>query len=191
MNFVTYEFKPRDPAAAPRSFVLNVITALDKHSASEVVKYSEQSQELIKKLIQKLQPPELRQRMLHKMEMWRKTDNSSLKIFADNACDLAKDVHEGEVARRQLGLHTVRYGDKDQDQRQKKRNQNDAQHGKNEPKKRKFNSYQKSDNDHSEGKNHHGPKKQLEWTKPCLNPDCDGIHPMKNELSCQIERAKG
>ena len=78
---MNYTLKPRDPANAPRSYILSVITSLDEHNASEVVKDTEQSRELIKKLVWKLQPPELRQRMVDAMEMWNKEDKSSLKSF--------------------------------------------------------------------------------------------------------------
>lgn len=49
LNSVQYSLQSRDPASAPRVYVLNIITALDEHNASEVVRDTEQSRDLIKK----------------------------------------------------------------------------------------------------------------------------------------------
>ena len=60
---VTYKICRADPEGAALTFVLDVISALDRHNAAEVVKNGEICKNLIERLVKKLEPPELRERV--------------------------------------------------------------------------------------------------------------------------------
>lgn len=60
-------------------------------------------------MVYKLQSPGLSGRMIGAMQIWNEDEKSNVKTFSDNACEVAKYVHTGEVARRKLGLQTVKF----------------------------------------------------------------------------------
>lgn len=75
---VQYKLDNEEPENTSEPYVLNVITALDERNASEVISDSDQCKEFTKKLIFKLQPPELHQRMLDSIQMWTSSQKSDL-----------------------------------------------------------------------------------------------------------------
>lgn len=54
---VTYRLLWRDPAGTPEQFVLDVITAIDDHNASEVITESGRCKQLVTTLASKVKPP--------------------------------------------------------------------------------------------------------------------------------------
>eukprot|EP00171_Calliarthron_tuberculosum_P002633 IDg2633t1 len=59
-----------DPAGAALSFVLDAVKALDRNNASEVVTDKERCKSLIVKLMNKLEPPELKERIKDARDCW-------------------------------------------------------------------------------------------------------------------------
>ena len=87
LDSVTYEQCAEDPAGAALTFVINIIKALDKHNASEVVSDDERRKGLISKLIHKLEPHELRIRIRDAHECWSKEEKCNLSFFSrKNLC---------------------------------------------------------------------------------------------------------
>lgn len=70
VDTVTYKQCTEDPLGDPLEFLINVITSLDKNNASEIVQDSEKFKCLIRRLIAKLEPAELKVRVSDERAYW-------------------------------------------------------------------------------------------------------------------------
>lgn len=102
VNSVEYEQCKKDPAGAGLRFILTVVGALDKNNASEVVNDKEMRKSLITRLIPKLEPPELRERIRDNKECWTSEQKADLSYFQTRVSEVAVDVAQGEIARERL-----------------------------------------------------------------------------------------
>eukprot|EP00171_Calliarthron_tuberculosum_P004521 IDg4521t1 len=91
-----------DPAGAALTFIINTVKALKRNNASDVIKEPEKCKSLIGKLIHKLDPPELKERIKCAYECWSKEEKSSLTFFQERISTVAVDVAQGEVARSRI-----------------------------------------------------------------------------------------
>lgn len=70
LDYVQYKQERRDPSGAALRFVVDVVSALDQNNASEVLDDKDVCKSLIGKLVNKLEPPELRERIRAARECW-------------------------------------------------------------------------------------------------------------------------
>jgi len=92
LDSVQYSVDRKDPSGAALAFVVNVVTALDKNNASEVVKDTDTCKSLIAKMIEKLEPPELRQRIVQSRDYWNSEQRASLQYFQSRVSAAAVEV---------------------------------------------------------------------------------------------------
>lgn len=171
IDSVTYKQCKQDPSGAAMEFVLNIITALDKNNASEVVQESEKSKSLINRLIHKLEPAELVVRLNDERAYWSSSDKSNLQFFMKRISALAVEVHNGEMARAKV---------------KKKTGQAQSSRG-GGTKRPNFDKGDENPTNKKKPKTHQGksddPKRGTvkTWDQPCLNKEeCDGIHRIKD-----------
>lgn len=168
VNSVQYCQCKEDPAGACLKFVLDVVAALDRNNASEVIKDKEMCKSLISKLIEKLEPPELRERIRDARECWTSDQKSDLGVFQSRASTVAVDVSQGELARARLKRRSG--------STRSRESCADGEHPQRSMKRQKKVSRQTGRTLEHRKEQPYDPKK---WDKPCLNPDCSGRHPMK------------
>eukprot|EP00171_Calliarthron_tuberculosum_P004516 IDg4516t1 len=102
VDSVKYEQCSEDPAGAALTFTLNVVKALERGNASEVITDKERCKGLIIKLTNKLEPSELKERIRNAREFWSTDEKSSLSFFQERISAIAVDVSLGEIARARL-----------------------------------------------------------------------------------------
>ena len=170
---VTYKQCPEDPSGAALTFVVNIVKALEKHNASSVTADKELCKGLIIRMTEKLEPPELYERIKIAQECWTTEQKSSLTFFEQRIASTAGDVAEGEIARDRLRQKTG--------QRKKPGSIPD----KNTRKRRKINGYEpKAD----ENRNEVFARKRAKVK--CLNPDCGEYHLVKHCKKTSPQRRK-
>ena len=103
-----------DPSGAALSFTVNVVAPLDRYNASEVVRDKEASKGLVTKMIQKLEPLELRERIRESRECWSAERKADISFFQSKVRAIAVQVSQGELARARING------------RRKKRNKSEA-----------------------------------------------------------------
>lgn len=86
-----------DPVGAVTKLLLNIRTYLNRNNYSDVVQYSEMCKILINKLIQKLEPAELRVRLTDGHPYWSGPDKSNMSLLMKRICILSMEVRSGEV----------------------------------------------------------------------------------------------
>lgn len=158
---VKYTLLPRDPAGTTDQFVLDVITALDEHNASELIIETYRCKQLLMKLVNKVEPPELMQLLKDQMGMWTAGQKGNLTFFANTLSKLADQVHAVQSATSRL-----------------KRKQNNGQN-------RSSNNNASQDQPAKVHKTSRSVRERLgktnagQWNKPCLNyEECNGVHPI-------------
>ena len=104
INSVSYKQCPEDPSGAALTFVVNIVKALEKQNAVCITTDKELSKGLILRMTEKLEPPELRERIKIAQECWTQEQKSSLTFFEERVGSTAEDVAEGEIARERLRL---------------------------------------------------------------------------------------
>jgi len=170
----------KDPSGTTLAFVVNVVTALDKNNASEVIKNKDTCKSLIAKMIESLnrqssangsyspgtlEPPELRQRIVQSRDYWNSEQRASLQYFQSRVSAAAVEVCQGEIARGRL------------QKARSKRSRDTSATVEPRNEKRKQRKGQNKAGGSSSAKNKERPRRgEDKWDKPCLNQDCGGIH---------------
>lgn len=86
---VTYTLFPWEFAGTSEQFLFDVITALDEHNAFEVIKEINSCKQMVKKLVSKVEPPELKQLVREHMCMLTAEQKRNLTFFANALSTLA------------------------------------------------------------------------------------------------------
>lgn len=84
-------------------FIYQVIQELDRNNASSIVQDPSTCKNLMNKLVDKLPPPELKERVSYSRECRTNAEKSDLRFFHEQVGSLAADVVQGEAARARLG----------------------------------------------------------------------------------------
>lgn len=169
---VKFEQCRKDPYGAGLRYVLNVVGALDKNNASEVVNDKEMCKSLNNKLIVKLEPPELRERIRDNKECWTSEQKADLSFFQTRVTEVAVDVMQGEIARDRL--------------KRKKETKKRGHVG--NFKELEYNRRSKRQKSNFTNKRRGGTRER--WEKPCLNPDCKERHKIRDCKFTSEERKK-
>lgn len=103
VSSVVYKPSKVDPSGAALTFCLDVVKAIDKNNASEILQDREKGKYLIDKLEAKLEPPLLRERVRMKRATWTKAEQGNISLFQECASKLAVDVAQNELARTRIG----------------------------------------------------------------------------------------
>lgn len=149
-------------------FVLQVVTALDKNNASEIIKEPKACENLISQLIDKLQPAELKMRIKNEQNYWTSQQRSNLSHFEERASSLAVDTHNGQVARAMC--HT----ESSKSPNNKRKREELKNEGSVENKDKEVESQNVND----------------DWDNKCLNPACPEYHRLRDcpNTSDQLKR---
>lgn len=164
------------PAGAVLTFVLDTIQELYKNNASEVVKDGESCKGLINKLVDSLEPSDLRELVKDSRKCWIKDPTGDLDFSRKKASNLAVDVAEEEVARNRLSRKRG----------QPFRNLEDkASAGPRKAIQKAFRNKKPFNGRHSKPKTTSPSEKELcsKWSTPCLNQKCPEIHRLKDCLN--------
>ena len=170
LHSVNYAANPEDPAGGISNFVINVITALDQNNASEILQDQDLSKHFMDRIIKKIKDPILQERIKMRRRGWNKTQLSDIKFFKNEAASIAIDLALTETARQRVMPHNNR------PTRSSRAPSKTEAKGKSTPKQVKSGSSSK--------------RRESEWTDLCLNPDCDGVHPLKDCPNTSAERKK-
>lgn len=151
-----------DPQGNVSDFVVDIVTELDKNNASSIINEPKACENLIKNLIEKLEPSELQMRIKNEQLFWTGAQRCDIAYFEERAGALAVETHNGERARAQCT------SDNKTALRGKKRqlNVHDATETV------IHNASNLTESDTAE------PKQ--EWDTKCLNPDCEEFHRLKD-----------
>ena len=171
LQSVTYEANKEYPAGGVTNFIVKVITALDHNNASEVLKDQDLAKHFIYRLMRKLKDHVLQERKKIRRRGWTKSQLSDIKFFKNQVAGLAVDLALTETARERVKPRNTRQP------RTSRSRKNDE--GKSDS------TIKKVRNDRRSSK-----RKESEWTDPCLNPDCDGKHPLKDCPNTSDDRKK-
>jgi len=152
INSVKYKVVPDDPAGAALTFCVDVIRALEKQNASDVLQDTEKCEKVIDQLQDKIEPAHLRKKIRSERKYWSKAECGSMKFFKDQLAAQATLVQEFEDS-----LPAVKQG--------KKRGQDDRGEEKEKPKKKS-----KGDDGKPAEKKGSDRTAPTGWTKDCLNP---------------------
>lgn len=159
LSTVHYRTDKNDPSGAALAFIVNVVSALDRYNASEIVGDREACKGLIQKMIEKLEPVELRERIRESRECWSAENKSNIAYFQSKVRAIAVEVNQGELARARIHA------------KGKKRNHSDLT---NDKAKRLDSNRNTSDKKYKRGQN---DRRGSSWNLPCLNKNvCSGIH---------------
>ena len=170
LQSVSYTSNSEDPAGGVSNFVINVITALDRNNASEVLQDKDLARHFIDRMVKKMQDHILQERIKMRRRGWTKMQLSDIKFFKDEASTIAVELALTETARQRVKPRT------DRTRRPTKVLSKHEIKSKDSPK---------------QAKRVKGIKRrESDWTDPCLNPDCDGIHPLKDCPNTSVERKK-
>ena len=102
IDSVAYEVNKKDPSGAALDFVVNIVSALDRNNASEIVKDKESCKGLITRIINKIEPPELKERMKEAKEYRTSEEKSDISYFQQCLSTNAVQVNKGELIRARL-----------------------------------------------------------------------------------------
>lgn len=102
MDSVKLKMDLKGPAAAAEMFVLDIVDALDLNNASQIIKDREPCKHLITRLVDKLGPQELRDRIRDARELWTVEQNGNLSFFQTETSKLPAEISIGEAARLRL-----------------------------------------------------------------------------------------
>ena len=103
LEFVKYQVNKQYPSGEALRFIVKIVTALDRNNASEAIDDKDTAKSLIWNLVQKLEPPELRERIPAARDCWTGEQKSSLSFFQSRAGAVALEVAQGEIAGSRLG----------------------------------------------------------------------------------------
>lgn len=162
LNNITFTPDKNDASGAVRCFVIDVVSELDKNNVSEIVQDKETCKFLISKVIAKLEPIELLERIKDARNLWTAEQKSNISFFRTKACALAVEVNQGEIARARISRID------------KKRNRNTSSSERG-TKSRKSTRREVLPKRNSTAENF----KKSKWILPCINPDCKEFHPFK------------
>ena len=81
LDAIKYTVDNKDPSGAALTFIVEVVKSLDKNNASEVLKDKETCKSLINKLVRKLEPAELRERIFGARDCGTSTQRSNISFF--------------------------------------------------------------------------------------------------------------
>lgn len=177
IDTVTYTQCKEDPAGAALTFVLDIVKSLEVNNASEVIQDKDRTKGLIVKLVNKLEPPELKERIKDALECWSNEEKASLSFFQERIATTAVDVAQGEIARARLKRkHSHR---RNSDGSQKHIEDVKKRH------KKETNQFTTSENKKKSNKN-----SKKGWKYSCLNPNCPEKHMMKDCKSTSEEMKK-
>ena len=170
LHSVSYIANPEDPAGGISNFVISVITALDQNNASEVFNDQDLARHFIDRMVKKMKDPLLQERIKMRRRGWSKTQLSNIKFFKNEAAAIAIDLALTETARQRVIPRAGR-----------------PRRGSIAPSKH----VAKSRDAPKQVKSGRGIKRrESEWTDPCLNPNCGGVHPLKDCPNTSPERKK-
>ena len=102
IDSVRFEHCRADPSGAIISYEIGIVRARDENNASDTVHDSEKCKSLLKKLIQRLEPEELRVRVSDQRTYWSGSEKCDLQFIMKRVCALAVEVHNGEIARAKI-----------------------------------------------------------------------------------------
>eukprot|EP00171_Calliarthron_tuberculosum_P017364 IDg17364t1 len=86
---VRYEQCRQDPACTDLTFVINIVKALERNEASDIIKDPERCKGLFQKLTHKLELRELKERIKNAYECWTKEGKCSLTFFQERISAIA------------------------------------------------------------------------------------------------------
>lgn len=181
---VTFDKCKADLVGAIKSFIIDIIRALDENNASDVVQDGENFKSLMTKLTQKLEPDELRVQVHEQRLYWSGAEKADFQFFMQHTCALAVEGNNSVVARAKI----KNKGPLGPISRQRKGNR-----GHEEKKRDSFKKNSKKGEVVSPGQSKilKGSKQRKDGDKPCLNFEkCDGIHRLvcsNNNTSKQME----
>ena len=153
----------QDPQGNVTDFVINIVAALDKNNASSIITEQKACDNLVKQLIDKLDPPELCMRLKNEHAYWNGEERASISYFEERAGALAVETHNWERARELCAASQVTQT------RSKRRRAPDP-----------VNTNEGGSGESSASNDPTLPKVEKEWDSKCLNPECDGIHRLKD-----------
>eukprot|EP00737_Agarophyton_chilense_P003015 gb/GEZJ01003494.1/.p1 GENE.gb/GEZJ01003494.1/~~gb/GEZJ01003494.1/.p1 ORF type:complete len:632 (+),score=64.87 gb/GEZJ01003494.1/:1029-2924(+) len=176
---VKYQLPPRNRAETAEQFVVDVKTALDEHNASEFITEKDRYKQFVMKMVHKLEPADLEQLVRDEIGMWTAEQKRNLTFFADILASLADQVHNVQSAalklKRKHGHGHVRDTQSGRSQEPpEKLQKRPLSHD-------RLKKREKLDNSKNKGM-------KGEWNNPCLNNDCDGIHPIRKCLLTPKEK---
>ena len=170
LHSVSYIANPEDPAGGKSNFVINMITALDQNNPSEVFNDQDLPIPFIDRMVKKMKDPLLQERIKMRRRGWSKTQLLNIKFFKNEAAAIAIDLALTETARQRVIPRAGR-----------------SNRGSRAPSKH----VAKSKDAQKQVKSSRGIKRrESEWTDPCLNPNCGGVHPLKDCPNTSPERKK-
>lgn len=179
LDSVKYKVDNTDPSGAALTFIIDVVTALDKNNASEVIKDKDPCKSLISKLVSKLEPAELRERIWDARGCWTGVQRSDLSLFQSRV-SVAVEVAQGEMARNRIQRRGKKRDRPEGPDKRPGKNKN-PEYIKGQPSSSKPGKKTPTD-----GKGQ--SVKSSTWDTPCLNPDCPEIHPLSQCKNTNEER---
>lgn len=173
LDSVRYQVNPQDPSGSAADFVVDIVSALDRNNASEIVKDKDSCKGLISRMINKLEPAELKTRMKEARQIWSGAQKSDIIFFEECLCKNAVQVNKGEVTRARMN------------KRGQKRNNNGSSSGREQKAPRSSgpsegNTVAKKDKKRTDAT----------WKLPCLNRQCNEIHRVRDCPKTSEEQKK-
>ena len=160
IDSVCCQVNKQGPSGSALYFVVNIVSALDRNNASEIIKDKEACKGLIVRMINKLKPPELRERMKKAREYWKSDNKADISYFEQTLSSNAVQVNKGEMIRARIS------------KRGQKRSLGSSTADVSPVNKKK------KGNDFKEKKSGNGKRTNKDtWKLGCLNKEhCQGIH---------------
>lgn len=94
-----YKVEKRDPEGAALRFALDIVQALDRYYATEILQEKKRTESLIKFLIPNLMPGKLKVFVQNAFRFWEEDDKRSLACLEQRISKLAVEINESEKAR--------------------------------------------------------------------------------------------
>ena len=152
-------------------------------NASSVVKEPEQCQELIVKLMRKMDPPAVRQLLFKAKTLWSKTERSDLKYFADQLAEYSAQVQQVSTA---ITESTRTSATKSEENGGRGKQPKIESSGAENESPKSDGTGDKNGNENRKGKRKSGE----EFLPDCLNPECNQKHMLKDCKMTSKEQAK-
>ena len=159
LDSVQYFANPQDPGGSATDFIVDIVSALDRNNASEIVKDKESCKGLISRMINKLEPAELKERMREAKEIWSSAQKSDINFFEECLRKNAVQVNKGELVRARMN------------RRGQKRGNTSKISGKDSKAQKSTGSFEGNTQSKKEKK-----RNDATWKLPCLNKHCNEIH---------------
>lgn len=145
----------KDPAGGISNFIIEAITALDRNKCAEILDDPDLAKSFLNRLVEKIQPDVLRERIRMLRRGWNKSQLASISLFKKEVSNLAIDISLTELAQSRV-----------------------------KPKKNRISSESKSEisvikRGKGESAKKSPKRKSTVWDDPCLNPECEEKHPLK------------